>query len=155
MYLAEVAARRNRLDEALVGFAAARTALHDLGFPGAVAELQSLVARVCAELHDEPAARAAIAEAESIAQALPPETVPTNLWWNLAAACALLGGAANDAERFAQIAARTFGDNALELSPEDAESYSRLPWHIDTFALLAGREVSLRLAGRANGVILR
>ena len=76
---------------------------------------------------------------------VPARELSSKFWWDLAAASAVLGDA-TAAHEFAQSAARTFCDDALTMGPDLAESYSRLPWHIATFAYLAGREVSFRLA---------
>ena len=80
-----------------------------------------------------------------MATTAPRRELSASFWWNLTAASALLGDEPA-AREFAESAARRFCDEALAMPPDLAESYSRLPWLIDTFAYLAGREVSLTLA---------
>jgi tetratricopeptide (TPR) repeat protein len=143
--LGEIAARRGRLPQACVELGVAKVALEQLALPLAVAEVQALSARVHAEMHDAPAARAASAAAVAAVADVPARELSSKFWWDLAAASAVLGDA-TAAHEFAQSAARTFCDDALTMGPDLAESYSRLPWHIATFAYLAGREVSFRLA---------
>ena len=43
------------------------------------------------------------------------------------------------AQRFAELAARAFVDEALRMDADLAEAYSQLAWHRETFAYLNAR----------------
>jgi tetratricopeptide (TPR) repeat protein len=144
-YLAEVAARRGHLPEACVELDAARAELAQLELHVDVAQVQALGARVHAEMLDRAAARTAISEAVAATLATDGSEFSAKFWWDLAAASALLEDAAG-ADEFAQKAARAFADEALSIPPDLAETYGRMSWHIDIFAYLSGREVTLTLA---------
>ena len=144
--LAEIDARSGRLEQARAGLILAKAALERLELPSSVAEVDALSARVQAEMQNPAGARHSIAAATASVVASPSLELSTKFWWDLAAASALIGDAPA-AHGFAQSAARKFCDEALAMRADLAECYGRLPWHVDAFAYLAGREVSLTLAG--------
>jgi DNA-binding SARP family transcriptional activator len=143
---AELAARRGDLRQARIEVDLAKAALDRLELPVWAAELQGLSARVHAEAQEATAARAAIAAAVAVTAAPLGLDLSAKSWWDLAAANALLGDTLG-AHEFAERAARVFCDEALAMPPDLAEMSGTLPWHVATFAFLAGREVSLTLAG--------
>jgi tetratricopeptide (TPR) repeat protein len=144
--LGELKARQGRFAEARDDLDAAATQLDRLDSLQAVAEVRAISARVHAEMHDEPAARASIAAATTPAGAGSGPRLSSKFWWDLAAASASIGDAPA-ASDFARTAARIFCEEAMGMRPDLAESYGRLPWNIATFAYLAGREVSFSLTG--------
>ena len=145
-YLAEVEARIGRLSQACVELDAAKAELAQLELHVALAEAHAFGARVYAEMLDEAAARTSIAAAIATTRDTPSHELQAKFWWDLAAASALLEDAPA-ADDFARKAARAFADEALSIPPDLAEAYGRMPWNIDIFAYLAGREVALTLAG--------
>ena len=144
--LAEIDARRGNFPRACSELQEATTALASFALPLAAAGAQALLARIRAEMHDEPAARAAIAQAIAFIGTAPSVEL-SKLWWDLAAASALLGDDTT-AYAFAENAARMFAAEAMGARPDMVETYSRLAWHIDIFTYLAGRDVSLSARDR-------
>jgi hypothetical protein len=124
------ATARQLLDETL-----ARVAI--LEQPGFSAEMRALSARLYAEQGE---VRASIGDADACRALM--ESYPVQdrgqALWHLAVAYAL---AADDATayQFAAESARTFVEDALELSAAAAEFYSALPWCREVIAFLSGR----------------
>jgi hypothetical protein len=148
-YLAEVAARCGRFPEACVELYAAKVELAKLELHAEVAQVNALGARVYAEMLDAVAARMSISAAVATTLDTGDSEFPANFWWDLAAASLLLEDTAA-ADEFARKGARAFADEALSIPPDLAETYGCMSWHIDIFAYLAGREVTLTLAARSG-----
>jgi hypothetical protein len=58
------------------------------------------------------------------------------------------------ANAFAERAAEAFVTEAMRMEPAIAESYARLPWHVDAVAYLSGRDVPLRFYEQPKGALL-
>ncbi|HTX03199.1 MAG TPA: AAA family ATPase [Candidatus Acidoferrales bacterium] len=143
--LAEVHARQGKLTEARVEAVNAIAALSERNQTSGVAEAWALVARIEAELKDVRAARESIATADALASSLSEHSLGARIWWDLAAASALLGDVAQ-ADAFAGKAARIFCEMSMTMDADTVEIYARLPWHIAPLAYLQRREVSLDLS---------
>jgi tetratricopeptide (TPR) repeat protein len=141
--LAEIQARRGNFQRACDELQQRATEFVAFGLTAPAGQAQALLARVRAEMHDEPAARAAIAEAIALTGTEPSAGLEKFLW-DLAAASALLGDAVT-AHHFAENAARAFAMEAMGARADMAETFSRLAWNVDIFAFLAGRELSLSI----------
>lgn len=140
----ELAARRGRFADALRDLDAAMLAYAELERPSLVVRPGAVRARVLAELGDGAAARAAVGETRAAANAVPSSELDAKVWWDLAAAYAVLGEA-DDARACAAEAARRFAGDVLSMRGDMIDPYSRLPQHVAPFAYLQGGEVQLSL----------
>jgi hypothetical protein len=104
------------------------------------AEVLALSARIHAESGERAAALADADAAEELAihNAI---TGYSLVAWHLSITYRLLGDDAA-ARRFAEEAARAFGEDAMQMDADAAECWSLLPWHREVIAFLSGRDTS-------------
>lgn len=114
--------------------------------PRLMAEVLAISARLYASDGDAHSARTQAQESIDLATRYPVEYYAESAW-HIAASYALLGDA-EVAGTFAQRAAFAFVDEAMHMSADLAEAYSRLSWHRDVIDFLNGRSVPLTLAQR-------
>ena len=119
---------------------AAFAALARIDQPTLLCDARALSARLYAESGDREAARAEAVAAEGLASRHAVQGYSL-ISWHLAVAHALVGDSAS-AMRLAGESARAFVDDALHMDAEAAECWSRLPWHREAIAFLAGRNAS-------------
>ena len=141
--LSLVLARSGQVEEARRWLDDALASLAPLRRPALAVEARAISARLRAGLADEKGAREDAEIAAGLAERFEVNHFSDKAW-HLAAANALLGDDAK-AMHFAQVAARSFVDDALSMGPALVEAYARLPWHRHCIAFLAGRRVPLRL----------
>jgi DNA-binding SARP family transcriptional activator/predicted ATPase len=144
--LGEIRAHTGQPGEGLSLLGAAIAGLESLGQETLSARLHAVKARVHAELGERDEAQRHLDVAADLAEHRSIQHLG-EMAWNMAAAAAQLDDRAA-AERFAQMAARAFATEAMRMDADLAEAYSRLPWHVDALAYLAGRAVPLHLNGR-------
>jgi|GEM_PF-4911898 len=101
------------------------------------AEVLALSARLHAERHEREAALADADAAEELAikSAIAGYSLVA---WHLSVTYRLLGDL-SAALRFAEEAARAFGEDAMQMDADAAERWSLLPWHREIIAFLSGR----------------
>jgi DNA-binding SARP family transcriptional activator len=103
----------------------------------------AICARFRAGIGDSDAARTYAQRAVELSDRLDAYQHVAKRAWHLAATYAMLDDR-EAATTFAQRAAKAFATEAMRMDPEIAEHYARLPWHVDIFGYLGGREVPLR-----------
>ena len=145
--IGEVCARTGRAEEARAHLDASISALESLGQHKLSAPLHAVKARFHADRDERRDAERHLQTADELTARLPIQHLG-EMAWNMTAAAAQLGDVAA-AQRYAWTSARAFVEEALRMDADLAESYSRLPWHVNATAYLAGRDVPLRLDGAA------
>lgn len=148
--LGELYARCGRDNEAEVFLSGSIGSLEQLDQPRLSAKLHAVKARFHAGLGQASEAKRHLDIATDLSNRTSIQHFG-EMAWNMAAAFALLGNS-EAAERFAQGAARAFAEEAMSMDAALAEASSRLSWHVDAFAYLGGRTVSLPLNAFAQAI---
>ena len=139
LWLAEAYRLSGNAREARRSIDAAARNLSTLEEPDTIADVRALSARLYATRDDRDAALADARATEELAARQP---IPGYAFvaWHLAVAYALIGDG-EAADRCAAEAARAFMQDALQMSPDAIEHWSRLPWHREIIAFLSGRSI--------------
>ena len=148
-YLGQLLARTGRLPEARAIIDESLEQLQSVGQAAWLAELMAISAHLYATAGDVDRARETIAACDAAAARTSLELY-SETGWHLTAACSLIGDL-DAARRFAEKAAKCFADDALQMDPELAATFARLPWNRHLVAYLAGRDVPMRIDERASG----
>jgi tetratricopeptide (TPR) repeat protein len=140
-YLGEALAHLGKMDEAHASLAEA-LATPELGNNRSwLGECWALSAHLHAMTGDLAQARTDISRCEAV----PPFELYSQTAWSLTAAYALSGDKPA-ADRYAELGAHAFVEDALRMIPELVDTYARISWNRNLIDYLSDRDVSLHLS---------